>query len=252
MKYREVPREAVPNPHLEHTNDWLLPNYGAAPHGFPPRDLPIDPSPRPVHYYHLYAGELGNGWERVAGEHFQALADAKFPGQLKIGIVGLLPQRIRVKGWLNYTWPGWELATEVDYGYEQVTHQALHAAAQEMPANTPVLYAHTKGGYRVSEHQDLWRRCMQETCVTHWERCVARLAEGFDVCGAHYLIPDGRAVGVPMMAGNYWWATSGYIAGLPKIRYRDRYDAEAWIGLGDARVHDFAAFGWPYHPHELS
>lgn len=251
MKYQEVPVNAAPT-FLGHTNDWLLPNYGALPHGFPPADLPVDPSPRPVHYYHLWAGQIGNVWEPVAEEHFASLKAAGFTGDVRVGIVGLLPQRIRVKGWLDYTWPGWDLAAEADYGYEQVTLLALHTAAQEMPANTPVFYAHTKGTARVSAHQDLWRRCMQEACVARWGLCVAKLAEGYDVTGAHYLIPDGRAVGVPMIAGNYWWATSGYIAGLPLLRHRDRYDAEAWIGLGDARVFDFVPAGWPYHPHELS
>jgi hypothetical protein len=253
VTYRPVPPEAVTNPFLGHTNDWLLPGYGAAPHCFPPADLPQgDESPKPAHFYHLYAGELGgNLWQRVAGEHFEALASAGFDGSVHVGIVAKPQALPAVRSWLDMAWPGWHLANHNTYGYEQVTLFALHDHVQRLDRRTPVLYAHTKGVYRTSEHQDLWRRCMQDTCVTRWRDCVAKLDEDYDVCGAHYLIPDGRAVGVPMLAGNYWWATAGYIAGLPAVRTRDRYDAEAWIGLDNPRVYDFVPYGWPQHPHEL-
>lgn len=251
MRRQEIP--AFPRGELAHSEDWLLPNYGASPHAFPPADPPAPvPRPRPVHFYHLYAGQLGDGWARVAAEHFQALEEAGFTGEVRVGIVGLAHGRQSARNWLDWRWPGWSVAAEADYGFEQVTHQAIHAAAQHLPVNTPVFYAHTKGGWRQSDHQDLWRRCLQEACATNWERCTAKLAEGYDAVGAHYLPVDHKSVGVPMFAGNYWWATAGYLAGLPAIRHRDRYDAEAWVGLGGMRAFDFVPAGWPYHPHDLA
>jgi len=251
VSYKPVPDEAVPRTYLEHSNDHRLPRYGAADHGFAPSTTALATDPQPVHWYHLYAGDVAGGsWQQIAGEHFEALRTAEFPGEVHVGIIG--KDQARVSSWLDMAWPGWTAATGARFGYEQVTLYSLHEWSQGVAPNTPVLYAHTKGVWRSSHHQGLWRRCMQDTCVTGWRQCVAKLIEGYDVTGAHYLMPDDRAVGVPMMAGNYWWTTAGYLSGLPHPRIRDRYDAEAWVGLDDPLVYDFQPYGWPQHPHDLA
>jgi hypothetical protein len=235
---------------IAHWRDPQVPGYGAPGHGFPGSALaPPAASPVPVHFYHLYAA--GGGWPRVASEHFTALGQAGFTGEVRVGLVGSLGARQSARNWLEGAWPAWTQAASAEYGFEHVTLRALHAAVQGLPVNTPVLYAHTKGGWRQTPHQDLWRQCMQGACVTRWRECTAALGDGHDAAGAHWLPADGKVVGVPMFAGNFWWATAGYLAGLPGIRHRDRYDAEAWVGLGDPKVLDLVPAGWPWHPHRL-
>jgi hypothetical protein len=224
--------------------------YGAPAHTFEPRD-PTDPveHPRPVHFYHLFAG--APDWLRVADEHFRNLATSEFWGEVRVGLVGTSMQRQNAREWLDKTWPGWIRATEADQGFEQVTQCALHEYVQDLPVNAPVLYAHTKGSFNVRPHQDIWRRCMERYCVNQWRDCAAKLDEGYDTAGVHYLLPeDHTAVGIPMYGGNYWWGTAGYLAGLPAVRFRDRWDAEGWVGLGDPKAYDFVP-GWPNHPHAL-
>jgi hypothetical protein len=50
-----------------------------------------------------------------------------------------------------------------------------------------------------------------------------------------------------MFGGNFWWANANYLRTLPPLRYKDRFDAETWIGLGNPLVHDLLP-GWPSIP----
>lgn len=201
---------------------------------------------QPIHFYHFFAGE-SQAWRRIAGEHFTALREAEFDGPVFIGLVGHPGMRIWARNWLDSVWPGWSCVAEADYGYEQVTLTWLHDYAQDIPPDVPVLYAHTKGAWRQTPHQDFWRQCMQDTVVRDWRLCLEKLDEGYDCVGAHWLKPDGVKIGTPMFAGNFWWASAGYLAGLPPVMTRDRWDAEAWVGLDDPRAFDFVGGGWPGH-----
>jgi hypothetical protein len=222
--------------------------YGAPPHKFAPKSTDPVEHPRPVHFYHLFAG--APHWQAVATEHFQALRAAEFWGEVHVGLLGSVTQRLGAAAWLTEQWRGWQLAGQALQGYEQETLCPMHEYVQDLPCNTPVLYAHAKGSWRRSEHQDPWRRCMQDYCITRWRDCVRHLDEGYDTAGVHYALPDGKIVGIPMYCGNYWWGTAGYLAGLPAVRFRDRWDAEGWVGLGDPKAFDFGTPSWPNHPHD--
>lgn len=111
-----------------------------------------------------------------------------------------------------------------------------------------VLYFHSKGathdadstyGNNVSAP---WRRAMMKYLVTQWSQCVKDL-ETVESVGCHFMrgLADGSQ---NIWAGNFWWATSDFLATVPSIFLRDRikvsgianvesrYEAEVWIGNG--------------------
>lgn len=209
---------------------------------------PVD-HPRPVHFYHLHAG--ATHWLKPARGHFQALHDAEFWGEVHVGLVGTTEQRLTAEAWLDELWPGWIRANEAEHGYEQVTLASLHSYARSLPSNTPVLYCHTKGAWRQGENQELWRQCMQVHCVTRWRDCTGFLDEGYDTVGVHWiseevLRKEGFSGVGKHYGGNFWWATAGYLAGLPPVTHASRYDAEGWIGKDEPRYADLAP-GWIDH-----
>jgi len=106
-----------------------------------------------------------------------------------------------------------------------------------------VLYFHARGATRDSgsdydQFIDRWRECMMRHCISNWQNCVALLDSGYDAVGAHWM-PPHRIFG-----GNFWWATSDYLATVEHLSERDRvkvsgiaalasrYEAEVWIGHG--------------------
>ena len=114
-----------------------------------------------------------------------------------------------------------------------------------------VFYHHMKG-VTYSSHRIWadWRRCMERACVWNWRECVQCLEEGYDSCGAHWLTQRKYSVvHSPIWGGNFWWATSQFIATLPRLKDdlpQNRYEAETWIGKGPRlpRVMDFSPH-WP-------
>src|ERR1700722_2690146 len=217
----------------------------------PPCDSRPVEHPRPVHFYHLHAG--ASAWLQPATEHFRALQEAEFWGEVYVGLVGPPERRKEASLWLDRTWHGWDCITEEDAGYEQVTLEMLQAHAQYTPLNTPVLYAHTKWAWPRGSNQDLWRRCMQKHCVSNWRGCAALLDEGYDTVGVQWITPymTLSGTGGHHYGGNYWWATAGYLAGLPPVTHGSRFDAEGWIGLDGPKNADLAP-GWIDHENGVS
>lgn len=162
-------------------------------------------------------------------EHFTALRNSEFEGEVLVGLVGSersLALRI-VRGFF----PEARVAVEADEGYEMVTLDRLHHAAGQLDPETPVLYAHTKGSFRPTLLQSEWRRCMTRHCVEGWRQCVG-LLESYDLVGAHWM--DTLHGG--SFAGNFWWARAGYAAALPAVTWDDRWRAEGWVGQNSPRV----------------
>lgn len=112
-----------------------------------------------------------------------------------------------------------------------------------------VLYFHSKGATHSpgSAYGDgvssPWRRTMMQYLVKDWRDCVADLERGYESVGCHFLtgMCDGSQ---NLWAGNFWWATSEFLATVPSIYLRDRikqsgianvesrYESEVWIGNG--------------------
>jgi len=131
---------------------------------------------------------------------------------------------------------------------ENLTICALHDFAKENPGWL-ILYHHSKScthdqNSDYGKFATRWRRCMEKTCVTRWRECVSELENGYDAVGAHWLKEMGHDKSQHFFAGNFWWATSDFIATVPSMYTRDRikvsgisnvesrYEAEVWISIG--------------------
>ncbi len=112
-----------------------------------------------------------------------------------------------------------------------------------------VLYFHSKG----ATHTDVeylkfvtrWRNCMMNALIVNWAQCITDLDSGFESVGCHWMTnmspPSDKD---SIWGGNFFWATSNFIATLPDILDRDliknhgitapiaRYEGERWIGSG--------------------
>ena len=121
-----------------------------------------------------------------------------------------------------------------------------------------VLYFHSKGvthtdeGY--SKQVTGWRNCMMRHCIRGWRQCVSDL-ESHDSVGCHWLQGVGPNNSQNIWAGNFWWATSDFLATVPSMYERDRikesgianvesrYESEVWIGNGKLpKVKDYHLF----------
>lgn len=186
------------------------------------------------HFYHLHADGY---WSPAVRDHFQALRDSGFTGDVFVGLVGTPANRADALDYLHIAWPaGVTVIHETCKAYEQPTLTALRECAANLEPSTPILYAHTKGAARVSWEQAAWRECMTKRVVSDWRACAGLLA-GLDAVGPHW---TGDC-----FAGNFWMARAGYLASLPPFKYRKftpddplRVEAETWISANRPRVAD--------------
>lgn len=191
-------------------------------------------------YYHIYAA---GQWQGPVAEHVAALKESGFDGELLVGIVG---PSVPVVDFLRSTGIEFTVVARDIEGWEQVTLEALRA---ELPFHDgPVLYTHTKGASDASEWNHAWRRSMTMSLVGGWRESVAKLGDGYDAVGCHWLDP-GKVQpypmgGTPIFGGNFWWANVGYLRTLPPLSLDSRHEAETWVGQGNPRVFDWTP-GWP-------
>jgi len=107
-----------------------------------------------------------------------------------------------------------------------------------------VLYFHSKGAtHTAPDFTDRWRNCMVKNCVTKWFKAVQEL-ETHDAVGCHWMTGMGNDHSQRYFAGNFWWATSNFLAKLPSLHTRgriresgiaaleSRWESEVWIGNG--------------------
>jgi len=199
--------------------------------------------PDAVHFYHLW---LGGEWRRIAEEHFKALRDASFPGQVLLGLVGSPEVRAAARSWLPY-----EIAVEADAGFEDVTINALRSVIKALSGDTAVLYAHNKGTFHQIAENHAWRRAMDDYLTVRWADRVGEL-QGHDVAAWHWICPGtldpfGNPVSHAHASGNFWWARADYLKGLPELSsltVDTRIEAEWWIGTDEPHV-AYAADTWP-------
>ena len=192
------------------------------------------------HYYHAYAT---GAWQDPVAEHMAALEDGGYDGPFHVGVVGPPERRADLLDELRWLRPP-DSVTEADEGWEQVTLTPLHEYAKTHDG--AILYAHTKGAYNPVDVNVAWRRVMTALVVRNWRDCLAKLDNGLDAVGCHWLTPEQypMLVDSPFFGGTFWMATTAYLRRLPPCRMQTRYDAEMWIGLNDPTVHDLYP-GWP-------
>lgn len=190
------------------------------------------------HFYHVWAD---GQWREPLDEHLRAVRHAGLPCHLTVGIVGSVDARLRVQESAH--------ADEVVYadaGYEDVTLAALHRAATANQ-DSVFFYAHTKGAYHPNPLNTALRQSMTRLLVGDWADCRRYLdLDLAQAVGCHWLRPQDYPgiVEVPYFAGNFWWATGKYLAGLLPPASTSRYRAEAWLGEGNPEVKDLRP-GWP-------
>lgn len=185
------------------------------------------------HFYHIYAA---GDWLRASETHFRAserhgLLDA---APVKIGLVGNSEQRadaIERLSWLDF-----EVVAEADWGWEQVTLDALWERAR---LGTAYFYAHTKGAGYPSALADAWRHSMTYDNVVNWRDRLDDLRQ-YETSGAYWLKSDcvEHREHQFFYAGNYWFARGSYLRVLDRPKTETRYQAEGWIGLRNPRARD--------------
>lgn len=99
-------------------------------------------------------------------------------------------------------------------------------------------YIHTKGVTYPKQPRkvqgDYYRMFLMNYVVLKWKECIDMLMKGHTCVGPGW-IPEGA---FPQhYRGNFWWANTDYINTLPRINSMNktnRFNAEFWIGMGDA------------------
>ena len=135
---------------------------------------------------------------------------------------------------------------------EHPTMRLMQGWCRENPGAN-VLYLHTKGAtHKGDSLSTAWRRCMESVVIWNWQACMRALDAGYDAAGPHWVDAGCAAAPVPnYFAGNWFWATSNFIATLPLIaptavERLNFYDAEVLIARGPrpAKAMKFANH-WP-------
>lgn len=120
-------------------------------------------------------------------------------------------------------------------------------------------YFHTKGiSYygvdttdrlflRFKRKIEAWRELLEYFMFSRWRLAVNRLQAGFDAYGCLRWPPRNYT----MFSGNFWWATSHYLRGLPLITEesisQNRFYAEVWLWEKTPRVFSpFDSIADPY------
>lgn len=121
--------------------------------------------------------------------------------------------------------------------YERPTLLKLHQRCRGKN-NLKVLYLHTKGVSRafhpiVTPNIFDWACYMEYFLIERWRDCIEALKE-HDVCGVNW-----RSAPSPHFSGNFWWASSKYVATLPDTIGSKYLDPEMWIGLKAPKVRCF-------------
>lgn len=118
-----------------------------------------------------------------------------------------------------------------------------------------ILFIHHKGGFNRTHGNVTWRHYMQYWNIEKWRDCIAKLDEGYDMCGAGFLSNEPHILQEsinPYYAGNFYWARSSYIKRCQRLKqppengfktqfghsHDIRYDVEIWHGSGNPNWFD--------------
>ena len=133
---------------------------------------------------------------------------------------------------------------------ENLTVCMVHEFAKAH-AGWNILYFHSKcashppGSDYAVQVATPWRNAMQQDLVINWRTCVSDL-ENHDIACMVFLWEQGWDKSQHIAAGNFWWATSDFIAPLPSMYLRERikqdgigalssrYEAEVFLANGYA------------------
>ena len=156
--------------------------------------------------------------------------------------------------WLSDRWISRKNVTYRVYGnaykewYEATTELAVQNYLRHNKGEYYICHITHKGcSHPPGGHQN-WRKYMQYWNIERWQDCVAKLDEGYDMCGAAFLDNPPH----PFYAGNFYWAKASYLRKcrhmetpeytnfLPQFSHQPhhRFDWECWHGSGNPRAYD--------------
>ena len=111
--------------------------------------------------------------------------------------------------------------------YENPTLNKLKQFS-EQNKDSHVLYLHTKGNSYPQMHEVItdWTNMMLYFLVETHDACFRALDDAHDTVGCNY-----SASPVPHYSGNFWWASTNYIATLPSLNEcsPDKMAPEFWL-----------------------
>ena len=133
-------------------------------------------------------------------------------------------------------------------GREWETLKVLWDFCQDLDEPWFVLYLHTKGVYRIGRRSDEWRRMMLYFCVERWKKTLTMfddpiyLAAGCNLKNkrpARRYSQHFKSHGLDIMkapplwhySGNFWWARSEAIRGLPDPASKEARRILTWKGI---------------------
>lgn len=190
------------------------------------------------HFYHVYSK---GKWEVPLDDHITALEKYGLLDNLttfQVGLVGPVETRNDVKKYLDDRNIKYEVCSEADEGWEQVTQNALHKYIQDKDGY--VYYAHTKNAVNINDLHIKWRRSMTYYTAVTWQECINQMDNGASAAGSHYLPMSNEDVKTEsgFFGGTFWWTHAKYLKNFPLPEQDHRHGAEAWIGYLKRTVED--------------
>lgn len=130
------------------------------------------------------------------------------------------------------------------FNNEPDTLNFIKLRAEDLPADTPILYMHTKGVTythpQLRQNVESWVRYLDLYTIAKWEECVEALKTHDTASGLYVEKPRHYS-------GNFWWANAGYIKTLPylnKENIKPLERGEFWICSGEnAKCYSLAPNG---------
>lgn len=186
------------------------------------------------HWYHIYAD---GQWTEPVAEHMAALQSSGLLDELSgiyLGVVGTDENRAAAVQAVKDVAPDAQVEVEAPFAWEQISLSRLRRIANRTEGY--YLYAHTKSAFNTTPLNINWRKSMEFYNVIKWRDAIGFLADVSTV-GCHWCQDK-------FWGGNYWWAKSSYLRGLPEPKMINRWNAEEWIGTNEPTIHDMNP-GWP-------
>jgi hypothetical protein len=188
-------------------------------------------------------------WTAIVRDQARAIAASGLRADVLVVVLG---DASRVRAVLAEELP---CATVFDGGvrfgkFEFPTLLRLQRFCKVAPPLTRVGYMHDKGASQARRSSAFftrwcWRKLMEHFLLTLWSSTL----DAMDAA------PEAAAAGTTLLSepwthysGNFWWARCSHINALPRVEtldWRDRFQAEAWVGRNSEAVFRDCWKPWP-------
>lgn len=204
-------------------------------------------------FYHFYIcpDDRGLFWNWWLDEQGSAINNAELPVDIYITmprfwtqIYGnpILKNKLhyhitleeKVAEYIQLRYPNISIKDIRDTGAENIYEGSTLIPLWEHSVNNPstyVGYIHNKGVMSLSVQTSCWRQYLNKIFITQWKDRYIDLLEDYDVVA----VLDGQCDGT-IISGNFFYASTDYIATLEKPHYTDRYQYEKWILSGNPKL----------------